>query len=240
MRLLQLQPCAKRSKLPMVTKMINRGLFLLTHGMFDPACRPLRQICAEVRAFLDTHPHEIVTFILEDFTDNIPLIASDIQESGLYNYLLRQDIDKPWPTLGTLVANGKRMIIFVRSNDITQYSNYPWLLPLGDYAWDTRFNFSHARDFKYDQVPNRGKGAFEQRHQEPKNKLFIVYHFITPFAGGSKQWAKRVNQAAVLKKRLNKLRAQTGHIPNFVQVDFFEYPHNDIFKVVNSLNGIAG
>ena len=38
---------------------------------------------------------------------------------------------------------------------------------------------------------------------------------------------------------LHKLAQQTGHIPNFVQVDFFEYPNNDIFKVINSLNGVA-
>ena len=84
----------------------------------------------------------------------------------------------------------KRMIIFVRSNDTAHYNCYPWICPLWDYAWDTRFNFSRIGDFKYDKVPNRGKEAFEQRHSGPKNKLFIVYHFITPFAGGAKNGQK--------------------------------------------------
>ena len=217
----------------------QQGLIPFPHGMFDPACQSFKKICAEVRAFLDTHPYEIITFVLEDFTDNIPLIASDIQESGLFKYVHTQHRDRPWPTLGKLVATGKRMIIFVRSNDTAHYSRYPWIAPLWDYAWDTRFNFSRLADFRHDQVPNRGKESFGQRHSGPQNKLFIVYHFITPFVGGSKKWAKRANRISVLKSRLNKLAQQTGHIPNFVQVDFFEYPNNDIFKVINSLNGIA-
>lgn len=216
----------------------TEALIPFPHGMFDPACQPFKNICMEVSAFLENHPHEIVTFILEDFTDNLSLIASDIQKSGLYRYVHTQNIQRPWPTLGALVRSGKRMIIFVRSNDKAQ-SCYPWLAPLWDFAWDTQFSFKRIADFKYDQIPNRGNESFEQRDKGSKNKLFIVYHFITPFAGGSKKWALRANRTSVLKGRLNKLESQTGHIPNFVQVDFFEYPHNDIFKVINSLNGIA-
>jgi hypothetical protein len=217
----------------------QHGLIPFPHGMFDPACQQFRNICSEVRAFLDSHPYEIVTLILEDFTNNIPLIATDIQESGLFKYVHTQLNDQPWPTLATLVTSGKRMVIFVRSNDAEQLNRYQWLAPLCDYAWDTRFDFSRRGDFKRDQVPNRGHQAFAQRHTNPRNKIFIVYHFITPFAGGSKKWAMRVNRGSVLKRRLDKLAQQTGHIPNFVQVDFFEYPHNDIFKVINALNGVA-
>ncbi len=216
----------------------QQGLIPFPHGMFDPACQPFKNICVEVRKFLETHSHEIVTFILENFTDNLALIAADIQESGLLDYVHTQDIQKPWPTLRELVRSQKRMIIFVSSGDKGRFLEYPWLMSLWDFAWDTRFNFTRIADFAYDCLPNRGKNAYEQRASVPHNKLFIVYHFITPFAGGSKSWAKRVNRVSVLKKRLQKLAQKTGHIPNFVQVDFFEYPHNDIFKVINCLNGV--
>lgn len=216
----------------------EHGLIPFPHGMFDPAQQPFKDICKEVCTFLDTHPYEVVTFILEDFTDNIPLIAAAIQESGLLHYVHAQNINNPWPTLKEMIDSGKRMIIFLRSNDVVHYVNYPWLAPLWDYAWDTRYDFTRIADFKRDQIPHRGKDAYEQRNRYPKNKLFIVYHFITPFAGGSKKWARRANRVSILKHRLNKLKMQTGHIPNFVQVDFFEYPHNDIFKVINLLNNI--
>ena len=217
----------------------QQGVLLFPHGMFDPACQELKNICKEVKTFLDANPHEIVTLILEDFTNNIPLIVADIQESGLFAYVHEQKLSEPWPTLETLVTNNKRMVIFVRTNDIKRLENFNWLCPLWDYAWDTRFNFSRIADFKYDQVPNRGDQAFKTRDKNPHNKLFIVYHFITPLAGGSKKWAMRANRSSVLQRRLKKLTKQTGHIPNFVQVDFFEYPHNDLFKVINILNGVV-
>lgn len=217
----------------------QQGLIPFPHGMFDPACERFKNICTEVKTFLDSHPHEIVTLILEDFTHNISLVAADIQESGLLPYVHIQQQDKPWPTLAAMVNSDKRMVIFVHTQDEVGLRQYPLLCPLWDYVWDTRFSFSRMADFKYDVVPNRGKQAFEQRNALPQNKLFIVYHFITPFAGGSKKWAMKVNKRAVLKQRLSKLTKQTGHMPNFVQVDFFEYPHNDIFKIINDLNGIA-
>jgi hypothetical protein len=217
----------------------QQGMIPFPHGMFDPACRDLKNICSEVRVFLDAHPHEVVTLILEDFTNNIPLIASAIQESGLYSYVHTQRLTDSWPTLATLVLNGKRMVIFVKTDNKAQLRDYSWLCPLWDYAWDTEFNFKRIADFRNDRVPNRGRQAYEQRDTSPHNKLFIVYHFITPLAGGSKKWAIRANNRSLLKRRLDRLAQQTGHIPNFVQVDFFEYPHNDIFKVINELNEMA-
>jgi hypothetical protein len=217
----------------------QQGLIPFPHGMFDPACDRFKNICIEIKRFLDAHPCEIVTLIVEDFTNNMPLVAADIQESGLFSYAHRQQEDKPWPTLAAMVKANKRMVIFVRTQDEVRLRQYPWLSPLWNYAWDTRFSFKRMAEFKYDVVPNRGAKSFEQRNTMPYNKLFIVYHFITPFVGGNKKWAMKVNKGSVLKRRLSKLVQQTGHIPNFVQVDFFEYPHNDIFKIINELNGIV-
>jgi hypothetical protein len=215
------------------------GISSFPHGMFDPACQPFKNICNEVALFLRDHRQEIITLILEDFTENIDLIASDITSSKLNAYIHTQDIQKPWPTLGELVDSDKRLIILICSKNYDRIKEFPWLCPLWDFAWDTQFSFKCFADMRRDSVPNRGKEAFNTRNEYPKNKLFIVYHFITPFVGGDIRWAKRINKYSILKNRLEKLTRMTGHIPNFVQVDFFEYPHNDIFRVINSFNGIA-
>jgi hypothetical protein len=217
----------------------THGILFFPHGILDPACRPFKHICNEVALFLRMHRQEIVTLILEDFTENIDLIASDIIASELNAYIHTQDIKKPWPMLAELVSSDKRAILLICSKNYDRIKYYPWLCPLWDFAWDTEFSFKCYADMAHECVPNRGKLAFEMRNQDPKNKLFIVYHFITPCAGGDIQWAKRINRYPILKKRLDKLTQITGHIPNFVQVDFFEYPHNDIFKIINNLNGIV-
>lgn len=215
------------------------GMLPFRHSMFDPAALPLEKVCSHVAAFLKKYPHEILTLILEDFTYDLPLLADAFQKTGLSKYAHAQEISQPWPTIASMVARNKRLVIFLRSSDNAPYNKFPWMNPLWAFAWDTKWQFYRARDFLKDEVPNRGKNAYEMRKTDPNNKIFIVYHFITPFAGGSKKWACRVNRAKVLKWRLHELQKRTGHIPNFVQVDFFQYPHNDIFKVINELNGIT-
>jgi len=215
------------------------GILNFPHGILDPACQPFKNICNEVALFLRNHRQEIVTLILEDFTENIDLIASDISSSELSKYIHTQDIQKPWPTLGELVDSDKRLVILLSSKNYDRIKQYPWLSPLWDFAWDTQFSFKSFAEMRHESVPNRGKEAFSMRHEGPKNKLFIVYHFVTPFVGGDIRWARRINRYSILKKRLEKLAHMTSHIPNFVQVDFFEHPNNDIFRVINSLNGIA-
>ena len=215
------------------------GILPFRHSMFDPAALPLKTVCSQIRNFLDTHPHEILTLILEDFTYNLPLLAHAFQKTGLINYAHAQSVSKSWPKLSAMIARNKRLVVFLRSSDQAPYKNFPWLNPLWEFAWDTKWQFNRARDFLKDEVPNRGKKAYELRKTDPHNKIFIVYHFITPFAGGSKKWARKVNRASLLKWRLNELRKKTGHIPNFIQVDFFQYPHNDIFKVINEINAIS-
>ncbi len=214
----------------------EQGIIQFPHYLFDPASRPLQDVCDEIKSFLDVHLEAVVTLILEDFTDNLAIINEALELSGLRSYAHVQDKEKAWPTLSTMIITGKRLVTFVATQDERSYSLYPWLHPLWDYAWDTQFTFRNIRDFNNDRVPNRGKEAYETRNVDPRNKLFIVYHFITPCVGGSVSQARRANRARIIKRRLTRLEKMTGHIPNFVQVDFFEYPHNDTLNVIDSLN----
>ena len=212
------------------------GILPFHHSICDPAGRPLADVFKEIRFFLETNPEEVITLILEDFTFNRVGIAMTAQESGLLPYIYTQDIHKSWATLGDMVAQGKRLVLFVRNGDQIIHDSYPWLHNLWEFAWDTRWDFKKIRDFKKDIVPNRGKLAFMLRDSKPNNKLFIVYHFITPIAGGSKRKAMRANRTRILRNRMQRLTKETGHMPNFIQVDFFEYPHTNIIALVNELN----
>lgn len=215
----------------------QNGVIPFNHAILDPSARPLFKVFADVGTFLTQNPHEIVTLILEDFTNNRAAIAAAVHLGGVYSLVHTQPLDQPWPTIGKMIQDNNRLVIFVRSeNDHSPKENYPWLHDLWSFAWDTKWDFKKISDFKHDSIPNRGVEAFETRNAGPSNKLFIVYHFITPLTGGSKHWAMKVNRTSVLQPRLRSLWKQAGHIPNFIQVDFFEYPNNDIFTVVNRMN----
>lgn len=215
------------------------GLIPFNHKAYDPAAVPLTELCKEICAFVVRNKRAVITLILEDFTNNYDLIAAAIVDSGLSLYVHTQDIKQQWPTLNAMIKSDKRVVILVRSDNGTQNVQYPWLHNLWDYAWDTLFTFKREKDFNNDVVPNRGRQAFEQRNSGPRNKLFIMYHFITPVAGGSAWWARRINKYSCIKRRCERLCKQAGQMPNFIQVDFFEYPHNDIFRVVNDLNRLT-
>jgi hypothetical protein len=88
-------------------------------------------------------------------------------------------------------------------------------------------------------MPKRGCKAYQERNSGPRNKLFIVHHFVTPLAGGCKKSSRKVNKKSFLQARLEKLMRQAGQKPNIVQVDFFEHSQTDVIEVVNALNGLS-
>lgn len=217
------------------------GLIPFNHCVLDPAARPLSVALGEIRSFLDSHPHEIVTLILEDHTKNLALIAGDFIQAGLMNYVTAQSLDKPWPTLREMVGKNQRLVVFVHGDEHLAYALYPWMHYIWNFAWDTKWEFKTINDFNdvtHDAIPNRGKQAFDAK-TNPKNKIFIVHHFVTELMGGSKVNAKKANKKTILKPRLERLAKQAQHIPNIIQVDFYQYPSNDIFDMVNEINGVG-
>lgn len=219
----------------------SAGLIPFNHCVLDPAARPLSKALGEIRAFLDTHPHEVVTLIIEDHTKNLPMIADDFKQSGLMNYMVQQRLDAPWPTLREMIAKNQRLVLFVHGDEYLPYDMYPWMHYIWHFAWDTKWEFKSTNDFNdcaYDVIPHRGAAAFQEK-SSPNNKIFIVHHFVTELMGGSKANAKKANKKLVLKPRLERLAKQARHIPNIIQVDFYQYPSNDIFDVVNEINGVG-
>jgi hypothetical protein len=215
------------------------GKIQFPHCIFDPSRRQFTEFLTDIRVFLHQNPQEIITLILEDHTNSLEKLAVDLTLAGLDRYAHMQDTHRNWPTLGAMIEQDKRLVLFVQSEAPLAYDQYPWLHNIWDFAWDTEWHFDSASDLQYERgdcMPKRGLQAFNNRDQEPRNKLFIVHHFVTEGTGGSKLAAKKVNRRVCLQPRLKKLAERAGHIPNIIQVDFFEYPNNDLFEVVRSLN----
>ncbi|MCX5921995.1 MAG: hypothetical protein NTX86_01575 [Candidatus Dependentiae bacterium] len=217
----------------------KEGVIQFRHGILDPASKPLSEVLTEIKVFLDQYPDEIFTVILEDHTENLERIAQDFKVSGLKDYAHIQDKHKEWPTLGQMVKDDKRLVVLLHGEPTLPYKKHPWMHPIWDFAYDTEWEFGDVgalKDPRNDRMPKRGTQAYDDRHNGPKNKLFIVHHFITPRTGGCSSSAKKVNKKVCIQDRLNRLKTKAGRIPNIIQVDFFEYPKHDIFEVVDTLN----
>lgn len=173
-----------------------------------------------LKTFLDEHPREIVTIIYQDDL-SAARIAADFATVGLDAYVYTHETGQAWPTLGAMIDANTRLVV-------TAESGRPppaWFHHVWDVAWDTPYDFANETEFSC--ALNRGSRD---------NALFLVNHWLGTALGlPDEAAAMRVNAYDVLHARAQGCWDETGDIPNFVAVDFYE--HGDLLEVVDALNG---
>ncbi len=198
-----------------------RGEAYLCHTDCRLGRRPLADAMCSVRAFLDTHPDEVVTLLFQSAI-SAEETAAGLARGGLSRYVGAQPAPGgQWPTLRELIASGRRLVVFTETGG----SSPPWYLPLYQHSWETTYAFRTPSEMNCDG----GRGS-------PRNSLFILNHFLDdPVAGPD--LAAEINYAPQLLGRARRCMAATGHLPNFVAVDFYDI--GDLFSVVDALNGAS-
>ena len=88
------------------------------------------------------------------------------------------------------------------------------------------FRSSFAQPSDMSCAINRGNFA---------NSLFILNHFLTQVFG-SAALAEQVNHDPFFVDRADQCQAESGRLPNFVTVDWYDI--GDLFAVVDHLNGL--
>jgi hypothetical protein len=192
----------------------DNGVSVVYHGYSFLGSKPLSTYLNTIKHFLDTNPNEIITIILECYT-NANAIENDMSNAGLTNYLHSQNSNSPWSTLQTMINSNKRLVVLSDKSDAT--SNQDWY----HYVWD------FAVENKYGEINcdyNRGN---------PSNKLFIYNHFVTSNMGSVAK-ARRVNSNPDFLNYVTQCQLLKNKFPNFITVDFYEI--GDALEVVNLLN----
>src|SRR5690606_5421396 len=76
---------------------------------------PLADALDQIRAFLDDNPREVVTLIIQDAVS--PEDTAEVfEEAGLEPYLHAHELGDPWPTLGELIDDGERLVVFAEES----------------------------------------------------------------------------------------------------------------------------
>lgn len=192
----------------------------LCHGSCVFGSKPLAEGLGEIRAFLQAHPHEVLTLIFEPYITP-EQTEEAMRESGLLPLLHAQTPGEPWPTLREMIASGRRVVALTQEDGGAR----PWYLDLWALSWDTPYAAKTPDELR----------CTEGRGTEGAD-LFNVNHFLTaPFA--SPELADRVNHNPFLLERVRDCMAQNGgRLANFVSVDF--YDQGDVLDVVRVLNGL--
>jgi hypothetical protein len=193
----------------------------LCHGLCELGSTAWLPVMKDVAAWVRSHPRDVVTFFVQDQVSPADT-AELIERAGLQPFAHQQREGEPWPTLGSMIDSGRRVVFLMENEGGGQA--YPWLLDGFDWVQDTPFLFRRPAAFSC--APNRG-GV--------DASLFLVNHWITDKAREVSN-ALAVNSRDVLVSRLEQCEAERGHLPNFVAVDF--YDQGDLLDVVDTLNGL--
>ena len=199
----------------------KNGEVILCHG--GRACGLLGKDRAElvfkdIGRFLENHPKEIITLILESYIGTKDL-ENVLIKAGLFKLLFSKNSNEEWPSVQRMISTNKRLVIL---NDRIETMNPSWNHDLWAHAVETPFSYKKMEDLKCEF--NRGN---------PKNSLFIFNHFTTLISGRPLE-AKKINRKEFLEKRVDDCRKKLGKFPNFITVDFYFW--GDSLEVVNKIN----
>lgn len=193
------------------------GLYLC-HSSCQIGSIPLAQALSVIKGFMDEHPYEVLTFIIEDNITPAQTEAA-FKESGLIEYVFVHPKGEAWPTLREMLTTQKRLLVTAESGSPPP----DWYQHAWDLIWDTPYSFTNTSEFSCDL--NRGS---------KENDLFLMNHWLSAPLSDPKL-AAVANEYSVLSGRAKQCAMEGGQIPNFVAVDF--YSIGALIQVVDELNG---
>ncbi len=206
-----------------------RGMLIDTHAymgktyLCHSSCllgnRSLVLALGDMKTFLEANPHEVLTLIIENHVSASETETAFVA-SGLAALTYVHPAGAAWPTLRTMIASGRRVVV----GSETDHPPPAWYHDFYSLAWDTPYSFKSPSEFSCRE--NRGKRA---------NALFLLNHWLeNPLP--DENLSRMANARDVLLNRARQCQMESGKLPNFVAVS--HYAVGDLFAVVRELNGL--
>ena len=204
------------------------GQLEVYHGFKILGSNPFLNILTEIKLFMDENENEVLTIILECYA-SADLIANYFENSGLSQYLFTKTNNEEWKTLGQMIIDNTRLVVFSDKNDT--HPGLEWYHYVWDYAVETHYSNNKKEDFSFDF--NRGRDNIDNKD------LFILNHFVTtPVTGvGHPNKSRKVNSNPYFIERVIECQQKTGKFPNFITVDF--YNSGNCWEVVDIINNTS-
>jgi hypothetical protein len=189
----------------------------LCHTLCELGAEPLNRELEVIKGFLDRHPDQVLIVIVEDYVPPAT-IARAFEQTGLVDYVATLDRGQPLPTLGTLIARGRRLVVFAEDKG----GSPAWYMPAFSLIQDTPLDAMRP-----DQLScRRYRGAED-------SPLLLVNHWIPPFPP-SPSLNAAIGRAAFLRARIERCLQKRGSKGAIVAVDF--YQRTSVVNVAKELN----
>lgn len=207
----------------------KRGMYLC-HTFCELGGTPLRSVLDDLRTFLVANPGEVVVVINEDYVTPEDFVGA-VRGAGLEGFAYRGPSTGRWPTLRQMIDRNQRLVLLAENHA----GAAPWYRPAFEaITEDTPFTFPRVADLT---DPARLPASCRPNRGPPGAPLFLVNHWISTDPVPKPSDAARVNAYAPLLARLRECERIRSHRPNLVAVNF--YARGDVFRVVDTLNGVG-
>jgi len=192
-----------------------------------------------VKTWMDANPTEVLSILVVNI-DNFPASAFD----AVYKAANLVSLSYPpsaavvpassWPTLGSMIDSGQRLVTFLDNS--ADFATFPYLVDEFTNIWETAYDVT---DTTFDCDVNRTKG-------NTATQMYLINHFLDKLVLG--QPVPDVDRANVtngvsgvgsLGLQAGQCAAIYGKYPTFMLVDFYEYGGGSVFQVAAAANGVS-
>jgi hypothetical protein len=195
----------------------------LCHALCSIGRQTLVDGLGEILGFVEAHPAELVTLLMETTGVTRDDVTAAMKTSGLSPYLRTQKLGAPWPTVGEMLDKGERVVAFLAADGASD----PTLLDRWGFTWETPWDNETLDDFKRCDA-DRGQMA---------NSIYVVDTYLEDAPIQTAMNAARVNVNPFLVDRLHLCKDTTKRQPNFAMVNYYEV--GDLFLAVDMMNGFT-
>ncbi|KOS20202.1 PI-PLC X domain-containing protein [Escovopsis weberi] len=210
---------------------------------------PITDWLGEVYDWVDRHPYDVVTILLENGNYSDPsLYAPYIEKTGLLKYAYEPTVFpmdlEDWPTLETLIVNGKRVIFFIDYK--ANQTAYPWWLDEFSQMWETQFDQTN-RSF-----PCNAQRPPDLSDKAARDRMYMLNHnlnaefdvFGTQLLVPAVSLLNTTNAGSgfgSLGLSANNCVEDWGRPPNVLNVDYYNYgsPAGSVFEVAALANNVS-
>ncbi len=189
----------------------------LCHTLCELGAEPLDRELELIRGFLEGNPDQVLIVIVEDYVPPAT-IERAFGAAGLMRFLATLEHGAPLPTLGSLVASGRRLLVFAEQ----QGGSPSWYMPAFSFIQDTPLGATRP-----DQL------SCKRYRGEQHSPLLLINHWIPPFPPSATLNAA-IGRAAFLRGRIGRCLAERHVKGAIVAVDF--YQRTAIVQVAHELN----
>ena len=207
----------------------TRGMYLC-HTSCELGFTPLADALKEIHDFIATHPDNVLVIVNQDYITPADYVKA-IDKAGLTQYVFKDFDGSQWPTLREMIDSNQK-VVFLAENHA---GAAPWYqLAYKGLLQETPYQFKRASlltstsNLDATCVPNRGVDSAP---------LFLINHWVSTDPVPRPSDAKTVNAYKPLLARAQRCQRIRHRLPNLLAVNF--YKEGDLFRVVNTLNGIS-